>query len=125
MPIHFRTYRNETCFGEDYDKLRDFLVKPDGCDYSFGHWDWMVTHSYLQRDGLSKIGIWEDGGEVVAPVAADPAYRKTGLGRAAVLEAVRRCGELGAARAYAGSSQQLYDRIGFRPFATSTAWAQK
>ena len=297
MPIQFRTYSDKTRLGEDYRKLRDFLIDLDDCNYSFGRWDWMVTHSMLEEKGLSKIGIWEDSGKIVAlatydtrmdgkcffarqkgydhllcgmiahaeenlagegparlairdgdeafqaaadrmgfvptqendgdavfpidgreirytlpegfaitsmrdspdyykygevlwkgfnheqngegpfaptaqdlqslrnlfdrpncnasikiavvapdgnfvsycgmwhdpacrsaivePVATDPAYRKMGLGRAAVLEGVRRCGELGAERAFVGSSQQFYYQIGFRPFATSSFWAKR
>jgi len=293
MSVQFRTYRNETRFGADYHKLRSFLVELDDCNYSFGRWDWMITHTYLQEERLSEIGIWEDGGRIVAlaafdtvmdgkcffpyrehygclfgdmiayakdkltkdgkarmlirdsdeafqaaasamgllptqekdcdavfpigqeiryslpdgfsvtdmgenpdfyrygealwkgfnheldgegsfspgpgdllaikngferpninprlkiavvapngdfvsycgmwqdsacqsaiaePVATDPAYRRLGLGRAAVLEGIRRCGELGAKRAFVGSSQQFYYQIGFRPCATSTFW---
>jgi len=76
-------------------------------------------------DFVSYCGMWQDSASqsaLVEPVATDPAYRKMGLGRAAVLEGVRRCGELGAKRAFVGSSQQFYYRIGFRPWATSTWW---
>lgn len=294
--VDFKTYNPEPLFGEDYHKLRAFLVKLDSHNYSFGRWDWMITHSYLDKSGLPKIGLWEDDGAVVAaatydcglgsaylladethrdlrgelldyaqsalakdgafqvlildgdtelqdiaakqgflptqnkecdavypidlsaihyalpegfritsmrekydlyrygqvlwkgfnheskgegpfapkeedfqrgelsfkrpnvnldlkiavvapngdfvsycgmwfdpgcksalvePVATDPAYRKMGLGRAAVLEAVKRCGQLGAKRAFVGSSQQFYYSIGFRPYATSTWWHRK
>lgn len=292
MPAAFRTYRSDPLFGEDYHRLRDFLLRLDSHNYSFGRWDWMITHSYLDASGLDKIGLWEENGRVVAaatydcklgsaylltekgyeplkeemlryaqgalakdgkfralildgdlpaqetaarlgfrptqdkecdavypigadkigytlpegfrvtsmreefdlykygealwkgfnheadgegpftmdgklpsyqaefqrpnvnldlkvavaapdgrfvsycgmwqdpacpsalvePVATDPAYRKMGLGRAAVLEAVRRCGSLGAKRAFVGSSQQFYYSIGFYPYATSTWW---
>ena len=296
MSVTFRNYIPAPLFGEDYYKLRDFLVRLDSHNYSFGRWDWMITHSYLDKSGLSKIGLWEENGRVVAaatydcvlgkayllmgkeyrhlgekmllyaksalakdgdfrvlvldgdmamqdiaarngffptkdkecdaiypidvssiryslaegfritsmketfdlykygealwkgfnheakgegpfifreedlpeweiafkrpnvnldlkiavvapngafvsycgmwkddasqsalvePVATDPAYRRMGLGRAAVLEAVRRCGLLGAKRAYVGSSQLFYYSIGFRPYATSTWWEQK
>lgn len=296
MSVVFRTYVPEPLFGEDYHKLRAFLIRLDSHNYHFGRWDWMITHSYLDQSGLSKIGLWEENGEMVAvatydcslgkayllidqphrylgeemllyakdslakdgmlrvlildgdtmlqevaarhgfiptqgkecdaiypisldeisyslpdgfsitsmkdtfdlyqygqvlwkgfnheangegpfvfkeeelpeweigfkrpnvnldlkiavvapngdfvsycgmwqddasdsvlvePVATDPAYRKLGLGRAAVLEAIRRCGELGAKRAFVGSSQQFYYSIGFRPYATSTWWEQK
>jgi GNAT superfamily N-acetyltransferase len=77
---------------------------------------------------VSYCGMWHDPASqsvLVEPVATDPAYRKMGLGRAAVLEAIRRCGKLGAKRAYVGSSQQFYYRIGFRPYATSTWWEQR
>ena len=76
-------------------------------------------------DFVSYCGMWHDAASksaLVEPVATDPAYRKMGLGRAAVLEGVRRCGKLGATRAYVGSSQQFYYNIGFRPYATSTWW---
>jgi len=79
-------------------------------------------------DFVSYCGMWQDGESksvLVEPVATDPAYRKMGLGKAAVLEAVRRCGMLGAEWAFAGSSQQFYYSIGFRPYATSTWWEQK
>ena len=79
-------------------------------------------------DFVSYCGMWQDAASnsaLVEPVATDPAHRKMGLGRAAVLEAVRRCGKLGAKRAFVGSSQQFYYSIGFRPYATSTWWCRK
>jgi GNAT superfamily N-acetyltransferase len=79
-------------------------------------------------DFVSHCGMWYDKNSksaLVEPVATEPAYRKMGLGKVAVLEAVKRCGELGAQRAFVGSSQQFYYSIGFRPFATSTWWKEK
>lgn len=77
---------------------------------------------------VSYCGMWYDpeaGFAVVEPVATDPDYRKLGLGKAAVLEGIRRVGELGAKVAYVGSSQQFYYSIGFRPFKTSTYWKKR
>jgi len=297
MAVTYRTYNNDTMFGSDYYKLRDFLLRLGDINYPFGRWDWMITGTYRDRDGLEKIGIWEDDGEIVAlatfdtridgscffphdknyphllcemithaeenlssgdgvrlmirdgdedfqnaaagmgyfptqnkdcdavfiidetsldyelpdgfkitsmaetydlfrygqalwrgfnheangegpfdfnggdtegyelqfrrpnvnldlkvavvapngdfvsycgmwyepaseyalvePVATDPAYRRMGLGRAAVLEAIKRCGKLGAKRATVGSSQQFYYSIGFRPYMTSMFWEKK
>ena len=74
---------------------------------------------------VSYCGMWfEPRTEyaLVEPVATDPDYRKLGLGKAAVLEGVRRCGQLGAKRAYVGSSQQFYFKIGFRPVPGGTFW---
>ncbi len=79
-------------------------------------------------DFVSYCGMWQDAAcksALVEPVATDPAYRRLGLGRAAVLEGLRRCKQLGATRAYVGSSQQFYYSIGFRPFATATWWRKK
>lgn len=77
---------------------------------------------------VSYCGMWYDpeaGFAVVEPVATDPDYRKLGLGKATVLEGIRRVSELGARVAYVGSSQQFYYSIGFRPFATSTYWKKR
>ena len=74
---------------------------------------------------VSYCGMWYDpegGFALVEPVATDPEYRGMGLGKAAVLEGVRRVGLQGAKIAFVGSSQQFYYSIGFRPFATSTNW---
>jgi GNAT superfamily N-acetyltransferase len=293
--VTFRNYNPNPLFGDDYYALRNFLIELDSHNYHFGRWDWMITHGYLDKSGLPHIGLWEDGGKIIAtatydcalgkayllmadshrrlgeelliyaknalakdgvfralildgdadmqetaarngfrptqdrecdavipigagklnyslpdgfavtsmaetydlykygqvlwkgfnheadgegpfnfrhedlpeweigfkrpncnldlkiavvapdgsfvsycgmwsdgasksalvePVATDPAYRKMGLGRAAVMEAARRCGALGATRAFVGSSQQFYYSIGFRPYATSTWWEQ-
>lgn len=74
---------------------------------------------------VSYCGMWYDrdaGFAVVEPVATDPEYRKLRLGKAAVLEGIRRCKELGAKVVFVGSSQQFYYNIGFRPYLTSTQW---
>ena len=76
----------------------------------------------------SYCGTWYEPGTdwaLVEPVATDPKYRRMGLGRAAVLEAVRRCGLQGAKRAFVGSSQQFYYSIGFYPWCTETFWELK
>ncbi|MBP1755093.1 MAG: hypothetical protein H6Q59_1491 [Firmicutes bacterium] len=77
---------------------------------------------------VSYCGMWYDaevGYAVIEPVATDPAYRKMGLGRTAVLEGVRRAGLLGAKKAFVGSSQQFYYSIGLRPYSTATVWRAK
>lgn len=58
----------------------------------------------------------------VEPVATDPRYRRMGLGRAAVLEGIRRCGLLGATIAYVGSEQPFYQSMGFRKVFSSECW---
>lgn len=60
----------------------------------------------------------------VEPVATDPAYRRMGLGRAAVLEGIRRCGALGATVAYVGSDQEFYQALGFTRVYTSQCWVK-
>ncbi|MBN1667566.1 MAG: GNAT family N-acetyltransferase, partial [Anaerolineales bacterium] len=58
----------------------------------------------------------------VEPVATDPDYRRLGLGKAAVLEGMRRCAELGATVAYVGSDQFFYLSFGFEVIQTSQCW---
>lgn len=45
-----------------------------------------------------------------------------GLGKAVVLEGIKRVYEMGARFVLVGSSQQFYYSIGMRPFANATKW---
>jgi predicted N-acetyltransferase YhbS len=58
----------------------------------------------------------------VEPVATDPEYRGMGLGKAAVLDGIRRCGVLGATTAYVGNDLPIYIAIGFKVIYTSQCW---
>ena len=60
----------------------------------------------------------------VEPVATDPNYRRLGLGKAAVLEGIRRCGALGATVAYVGSDQTFYQALGFKKVYNSECWVK-
>ncbi|MDR2546373.1 MAG: GNAT family N-acetyltransferase [Lachnospiraceae bacterium] len=77
---------------------------------------------------VSHCGMWYRPGDFycyVEPVVTDPEYRKMGLGKAVVLEGIRRCGNLGAMQAVVGSDQQFYYNIGFYPIYTGTWWEWK
>lgn len=68
-------------------------------------------------DFVSFAGLWFEPVNrfaYIEPVATDPDYRRMGLGRAAVLEGIRRCAEYGAQVAYVGSDQVFYMSMGFR-----------
>lgn len=70
-------------------------------------------------------GLWFDARNRIAyvePVATDPDFRRLGLGTAAVLEGIRRCGQLGATVAYVGSDQPFYLAMGFRKLFTLRCW---
>ena len=74
---------------------------------------------------VSHCGSWYQSGDFycyIEPVVTDPEYRKMGLGKAVVLEAIKRCGDIGAKQAVVGSSQQFYYNIGFYPLCTFTYW---
>ena len=79
-------------------------------------------------DYAAHCGMWcipDSEYAYVEPVFTLPEYRKLGLGKAAVLEGVKRCGKLGAKQAYVLSSQQFYYNIGFYPCQNDTWWIHK
>lgn len=51
----------------------------------------------------------------IEPVCTVPKHRHRGLGKAVVLEALRRCKALGAVEAFVLSDQAFYQALGFRP----------
>jgi predicted N-acetyltransferase YhbS len=74
---------------------------------------------------VSYCGMWYEPVHSIAyvePVATDPDYRRRGLASAAVLEGVRRCGELGATVACVGSTRPLYVSLGFRQTYNHSVW---
>jgi predicted N-acetyltransferase YhbS len=73
-------------------------------------------------------GMWYEPVHRIAyvePVATDPDYRRMGLGRAAVLEGIRRCGEEGATVAYVGSVLPIYIALGFRQIYNCSVWQRE
>jgi predicted N-acetyltransferase YhbS len=74
---------------------------------------------------VSYCGMWYEAHNRVAyvePVATDPDYRRRGLGKAAVLEGIRRTRALGATRALVASGLAFYWAIGFHPIFCTYAW---
>ena len=70
-------------------------------------------------------GLWYEAANrfgYVEPVATDPDYRRMGLGTAAVLEGIRRCGELGATVAYVATDKPFYLAMGFKKLYTQQCW---
>jgi len=91
------------------------------------HNDLSLKIAVVAPDGnfASYCGMWYEEGTgyaLVEPVATHPAYRRMGCGRAAVLEGISRCARRGADRAYVGSDQMFYYKIGFNPLPASTFW---
>jgi len=76
-------------------------------------------------DFVSFSGMWYEASNKIAyvePLATDPDYRRMGLGKAAVMEGIRRCKELGASVAYVGSGQEFYKSLGFEKRFDSNCW---
>ena len=74
-----------------------------------------VAFGGLWFDPVNRFGY-------VEPVATDPDYRHLGLGTAAVLEGIRRCGGLGATVAYVGTDMPFYLAMGFKKLFTLNCW---
>ena len=71
MLIKFRNNCGLSGFTEDYKNIRTFLIELNSPNYLFGRWDWMYTHLWLDKSGLSKIGIWEDDKGIVSLATYD------------------------------------------------------
>jgi len=80
------------------------------------------------EDYVAFAGVWvvpENGIAYVEPVATDPLYRRLGLGRAAVVEALRRARDAGARTAWVGSDQEFYRSFGFRVTCTTNMYLRQ
>lgn len=78
-------------------------------------------------DFVAFAGLWFEPVNrfgYVEPVATDLDYRRRGLGTAAVLEGIRRCGALGASVAYVGTDKPFYLAMGFRKLFTQRCWTK-
>ena len=77
---------------------------------------------------VSYCGMWYEPVHALAyvePVATDPDYRRMGLGSAAVLEGVRRCGAMGAKLACVGTAKPFYLSMGFRQTFNRSLWQRQ
>ena len=77
---------------------------------------------------VSYCGMWYEPVHSVAyvePVATDPDYRRMGLGSAAVMEGIRRCGKMGAQVAYVGTNKPFYMSMGFRVVYKTPLWERQ
>ena len=88
-----------------------------------------LTTAIEAPDGnwVSYCGMWYD--EVnhfgyVEPVATDPDYRRQGLGTAAVLESIRKCGLQGAETAYVWTDLPFYLSFGFKVKHAHLCWTK-
>ena len=122
MSIINRPYQHET----DFKKVSEFLINhylPGNADGNWlePEWECANFHPMLDQDHMHLWRIWEDDGEMVA---TDPDYRRLRLGKAAVLEGIRRCAELGAKEAFVGSDQLFYQTIGFQKVYNTECWVK-
>jgi GNAT superfamily N-acetyltransferase len=71
MTIRFRNYTKEAGITEDYRKVREFLLQLGSTNFTYARWDWMITHDYLDRDAVGRIGIWENEDDIVGIATFD------------------------------------------------------
>jgi predicted N-acetyltransferase YhbS len=62
---------------------------------------------------------------MLEPVCTHPDFRQMGLGRAVVIEGIRRAAALGAEKICVGSGQRFYEAIGFQKKTISYRWTKK
>ena len=78
-------------------------------------------------DFISFCGLWYEPKNryaYVEPMATDPDFRRMGLGKAALLEGIRRCRDLGATVAFVGSDQLFYRSMGFKKTFDANCWVK-
>ena len=73
MAVQFRTYREDS---DDFQNISDFLItlyQPMNRDGNWFQaiWEYSYTHPWTDVSSFSKIGIWEDKGEIVATIIYD------------------------------------------------------
>ena len=88
-----------------------------------------LTIVVVAPDGnyVSYCGMWfvpQNRVAYIEPVATDPDYRRMGLGKAAVLESVRRVANLGAEVAWVGSGLDFYLGMDFEKMFTTFPWVK-
>lgn len=74
----------------------------------------------------SYCGMWyipENKAAYLEPLATDPDYRRMGMGKAVVMESMRRVQALGAEVCWVGSGQPFYTALGFEIMFTVYPWA--
>ena len=126
--FYITTLKNE----KDYDKYAELLYKgfdhegEENADVTYEsvpfrepHWNDDLKILVKSPDGewAAHCGIWYIPGTTTAyiePVLTIPIYRKKGLAKAAIYEAINRCADLGAKRAIVISDMDFYYSIGFK-----------
>jgi len=125
--VHRVMWRGFNHPGEPPGGEEELLIRQKMFDTPKARRDLKIAVKTPKGDFVAFCGMFfEDINQFayVEPVATDPDYRRLGLGKAAVLEGIRRCGELGAKEAFVGSDQLFYLAIGFRKVFNTECWVK-
>lgn len=87
----------------------------------------LKVFSFNNTEYCSHCGVWYTQGETayIEPVATIPEFRKMGLAKAVVYEAINRAKKLGARRAIVISEQDFYFKIGFTVSSEIYCWEKE
>lgn len=102
-PWEYREVQKAPDYRPEFDL---FAVAPNG-EYA--------SCCIIWYDDLNRTAFFE-------PVCTDACFRRLGLGRAVMMEGIRRVRRLGAVRAMVGSTQEFYRRVGFHMELETYAW---
>jgi predicted N-acetyltransferase YhbS len=76
---------------------------------------------------VAYSGIWlilKYQSAYLEPVATDPDYRRMGIGKAVVMECIRRCSLIGIKKVFVESAQPFYLNIGFKKLFAIYPWVK-
>lgn len=125
--VHRVMWRGFNHPGEPPDGEEELISRQKMFDTPKARRDLKIAVKAPNGDFVAFCGMFFDDNNhfaYVEPVATDPDYRRLGLGKAAVLEGIRRCAELGAKEAFVGSDQLFYQAIGFRKVYDTECWVK-
>ena len=71
MTTKFRNYTNQPGITEDYFKVREFLLGLGYSIFPYSRWDWMITHGYMDKSSIGKIGVWEENSQIIGIATYD------------------------------------------------------
>lgn len=131
LPTEFSI--REICFPEDNLAYQTVIWKGFGHEGDPAELEKMLVNKILPPNRKSELclAVVDETGEFAAhctcwydertdyayvePVCTIPKHRGMGLGKAVVIEALRRCNVLGAKHAFVISDQAFYKKLGFLP----------
>jgi GNAT superfamily N-acetyltransferase len=102
-PAEYREVQKAPDYRADLDL---FTIAPNG-EYA--------SCCIVWYDDVNRTAFFE-------PVCTDARYRRRGLGRAVMMEGIRRVARLGAVRAFVNSSQEFYRCVGFAMELATFTW---
>ncbi len=82
MTVTFRNFTKTPGFSDDFHQVK-ILVRINKKNpilqyhFEWGRWEWAFSLPYLDTVNQQRIGIWEDGGEIVALATFEDKLGKT------------------------------------------------